>query len=976
MVGEPSDPRLAKYRLGRVLGAGGMGEVRLAHDEVLNRDVAIKFISPEHAGDAEWARRLVREARSAAALDHPAICSVYEVNADPGHPPFIVMQYVEGETLGSKIRRTPLEPRDALRLTAQIADALATAHRRGIVHRDLKPDNVMITESGHPKLLDFGIARVTALAGHDAVETRTSLTVEGSIAGTPSYMSPEQIEQRSIDGRSDLFSLGCVLYECLTGRPAFTGATTIEICAAVLHVHPPPPSAVRPDLTDRYDELCRRLLAKDPAQRFQSAEELLGAIQILLPTTDVPSGNTNRRGLRPLPRRIDRRTVAGGLAAALLVAGASGAWWYRSTRVVPPAPEAARWYDQGVEHLRNAAYHSARKAFEEAVRLSPAFPQAYTRLAEAHIELDEESEAKDALLNVDRSKLGPDDRHRYDAVNALATGKPDVAVAAYRLLAAGSRADAGAWVDLGRAQSLATLPLEARVSFERALQIEGQYPAAHLQMAILDADAGRREEALARLADAERLYRAASDLEGEAEAVLRSGTLLATLNEVDRAQKTLTRALSLAAAQQNRSQQIRGEIGLATIKAAQGDLTGAEKQASAAVNRALDARMDAVAANGLVDLAIVLMRKQEFPEAIKHLQHAALLSQRRRAPRSSLRARLQLASAMVSNGQSAEGGAAAEAMLPELREAGYVRWEMTALSIAARAHENLGTLVRARELTADALSLAEKLGDERQYAIALDNLAGQLTALGALPEALAYRERREAIHRRQKDNFSLGFDLQTRAELLIRLGRGPEAEVVLRELEAGAAAGIEVFRQRARRVKLLRALQATIDEQFSEAARLAFDVVRAGSGAADSTTQFSVLLLDHALSRGARPPGQWTRPTDLQRLSNAHVREMRYWQLAVLGARGDHAAAVASAQAALKEFATSLSFEDRWRIAAAGSAAAARLGDRQQAPALAAVATKSLDELRASWKTDADRYLKRPDLVRLRVQAGMLPSTR
>jgi hypothetical protein len=975
MVGEPSDPRLAKYRLGRVLGAGGMGEVRLAHDEVLNRDVAIKFISPDHAADSDWARRLVREARSAAALDHPAICAVYEVNADPGHSPFIVMQYVEGETLGSKIRRAPMEPRDALRLTAQIADALATAHRRGIVHRDLKPENVMITDSGHPKLLDFGIARITALAGHETIETRTSLTVEGSFVGTPSYMSPEQIEQRSIDGRSDLFSLGCVLYECLTGRPAFTGATTIEICAAVLHVHPPPPSAVRPELTDRYDELCRRLLAKDPSQRFQSAEELLGALQILLPTTDVPSRNTNSRGLRPPHRTMSRRKVAGGLAAALLVAGASGAWWYRSTRGVM-APEAARWYDQGVEHLRNAAYHSARKAFEEAIRLSPAFPQAYTRLAEAQIELDEESEAKDALLNVDRSTLGPDDRHRYDAVNALATGKPDVAVAAYRLLATGSRADAGAWVDLGRAQSLANLPLEARVSFARALEIGGQYPAAHLQMAILDADAGRREEALARLADAERLYRAASDLEGEAEAILRSGTLLATLNEVDRAQKTLTRALSLAAAQQNRSQQIRGEIGLATIKAARGDLTGAEKQATAAVNRALDARLDAVAANGLVDLAIVLMRKQEFPEAIKHLQHAALLSQRRRAPRSSLRARLQLASAMVSNGQSAQGGATAETMLPELRQAGYVRWEMTALSIAARAHENLGSLARARELTAGALSLAEKLGDERQYAIALDNLAGQLTALGALPEALAYRERREAIHRRQKDNGSLVFDLQTRAELLIRLGRAPEAEVVLRELEAGAAAGIEVFRQRARRVKLLRALQATIDEQFEQAARLAFDVVRVGAAAADSTTQFSVLLLDHALSRGARSPGRWTRPPDLQRLSNAQVREMRYWRLAVLAARGEDAATVASAQAALKEFATSLSFEDRWRIAAAGSAAAARLGDPQQASALAAVATKSLDELRSSWKTDAYGYLKRRDLVRLRVQAGLLSSTR
>ncbi len=154
------------------------------------------------------------------------------------------------------------------------------------------------------------------------------------------------------------------------------------------------------------------------------------------------------------------------------------------------------WYQRGTEHVRNAAYYSARKAFEEAIRLSPGFPQALTRLAEAHVELDEENEAKDALLGVNQARLGSNDRVRYAAVNALATGRPDLAVASYRQLASRSASEAGVWVDLGRAQKSAGLAADAKVSFERALQIDSQYAAAHLHIGMLESSALRREQAL------------------------------------------------------------------------------------------------------------------------------------------------------------------------------------------------------------------------------------------------------------------------------------------------------------------------------------------------------------------------------------------------------------------------------------------------------------------------------------------------
>ena len=268
-----SEIDLARYQVVRLLGRGGMGEVYLAEDRVLNRQVAIKFVAPDRISDPEARRRLLHEARSAAGLDHEGICAVFEAGPTTDGRDCIVMQYVQGETLTDALRAGPLRAERALDLCKRIAEALQAAHRQGVVHRDLKPGNIIITPSGRPKLLDFGIAKLVPTP--EAIEhasTVSGVTTKGTIVGTPSYMSPEQIAQRSVDGRSDLFSLGAVLYECLTGRRAFDKPSTFETIADVLHLQPIRPSALRPELTEEHDRLCLRLLAKDPAERFQSAE--------------------------------------------------------------------------------------------------------------------------------------------------------------------------------------------------------------------------------------------------------------------------------------------------------------------------------------------------------------------------------------------------------------------------------------------------------------------------------------------------------------------------------------------------------------------------------------------------------------------------------------------------------------------------------------------------------------------------------
>src|SRR5215207_8169455 len=199
------DSDLGRYRLVRLLGRGGMGEVYLAHDQSLDRDVAIKFISPDKTADEDARRRLMREARAAAALDHPAICTVHETGETSTGRTYIVMQYIEGEPLTTVLEKRQLSIRDALLMSAEIAEALTVAHTHGVVHRDLKPANVMLTAHGHPKLVDFGIAKVALTPDQLLDRATTSVgTTAGVIVGTPAYMSPEQAQQREIDGRSDL----------------------------------------------------------------------------------------------------------------------------------------------------------------------------------------------------------------------------------------------------------------------------------------------------------------------------------------------------------------------------------------------------------------------------------------------------------------------------------------------------------------------------------------------------------------------------------------------------------------------------------------------------------------------------------------------------------------------------------------------------------------------------------------------------
>src|ERR1017187_5558761 len=258
--------RVAHYEIQEKLGEGGMGAVYRAYDTQLRRSVALKILPPEYASDPERRSRLLREARVASGLNHPNIVSIHEVGSDNGVD-FIAMEFVEGESLGKKIPDKGMPLRQTLDYAVQIASGLAKAHAAGVIHRDLKPGNIMLSRDGLVKLLDFGLARRVELGpGHD-----TTLTVEGQILGTPSYMSPEQAQGKPVDVRSDVFSFGSVLYEMVTGKRAFEKGSHVAALAAVVEEEP---RALPPSVPRDLERIITRCLRKDPAQRFPHMDDV------------------------------------------------------------------------------------------------------------------------------------------------------------------------------------------------------------------------------------------------------------------------------------------------------------------------------------------------------------------------------------------------------------------------------------------------------------------------------------------------------------------------------------------------------------------------------------------------------------------------------------------------------------------------------------------------------------------------------
>ncbi|MGA2268456.1 MAG: protein kinase [Bryobacteraceae bacterium] len=990
---------VSHYRILSKLGHGGMGVVYVAEDTHLGRRVAVKFstASPENT---QFRARFLREARAASALNHPHIASIYDYGETPDGHPFIVMELVSGEDLSHVLRRGALPVAQSLRIVEEAAEALGEAHRCGIAHRDIKPSNIVLSERGEVKVLDFGLAKQMQEAppAQDASTILSSQTVEGTVLGTPQYMSPEQAKDAPLGPASDLFSLGAVLYECLAGRPAFSGANSVETLAAVLHVDPPPPSQFNLQATPEMDRITLKAMAKQPEMRYQSADEMAADLRAagrpLGPALAQPESRQTQSSAVPTPPQQTAwsgslKTLAGPLrrsrgtyvaALALLVAGTLVGWWLLLAGRYQPAPEALRWYQEGVTALRDGTYYKASKALERAASSDDRFLMAHARLAEAWLELDYADKAKEEMLRAAppgaSSRPARAEQLYLQAVHLTLTDDFAAAVEKYREIMGRTPADekANAYVDLGRAYEKNENLKQAVECYQEATRRQPQYPAAWLRLAILYGRQMDQAKAAAAFGEAEPLYRSLSNLEGVTEVLYQRATLANRLGKFGEARAQLQQALEMSRSTGNLHQQIVALLQLSNVEHRANDAQ-AQNLAAEAIDLARANGLENLTTRGLIDLGNAYFVRGEDEEAKKYFAQALEYARRYKSQRSEARALLSLGSLELQQ-QETEGGLRdVEQALAWYQRGGYQKETAQALILMGRAQREKGDYPAALRSFQQQLEIARKLGDQTQVALSNQGLGTVLESQERWPDALAHYREAGDVARQSGDQLNVAYSLMDSSRVLWHLGRYGEAQQALEAMgpavspalraQADAVRGWMALSQRQFAVALAsgrRVLsQARVSSETAAEVRSMVGLALAGTGVrreAVASTGEAV-----ALAMQSRQP--WL----MAQTGLAHAE--------ALLAGGDARRALETALAAQQGSAGAGRQEAEWHCWLAASRAAAALGDGPKSREYAAQASNLLAVLEQKWDPDSyKRYLARPDIQYARSQLARLAGGR
>lgn len=977
-----------------------MGTVYLAEDIHLGRRVAIKFPSLD-SDSHDYRARFLREARAVSELSHPSIATLFDYGETDEGRPFLVMELARGRPLTELMQKGELNLPRAVAIVTDIATALVEAHARGVVHRDIKPSNIMIDDNGQVKVLDFGLAKQLNkdLGGTSEPEARTLLSTEtrsGVVLGTPAYLSPEQATGGAVDGRSDLFALGTLLYEAITGRTPFTGNSFIEIAANVLHVEPPPPSKLNSMVPRELDFIVLKALAKKPNKRYQSARELIADLNSVKDRFEEDSGQTLIRRTSPSALTAHSRTFSNLsqilqrpripisyilIGLAILIVGLVVALRFARPSPHTPPAEAQKWYEVGTNALRDGAYYQASQALERAIAVDDGYILAHARLAEALVDLDYGDKAKDELLRVtgaDRAALPKLDSLYVDAITATVRQDFAKSIEFYKQIVKDAAAADKAYVlvDLGRAYENNNDPAGAIQSYTEATNQNSQYATAYLHLGIVyGQQGGPREEALPNFDKAESIYQALGNLEGRAEVAYQRGALFNKRNKLVEAKAQLEQALMLAKANDNKSQIIKTLLQLSSVSVDAGETVRATEYAREAVDLAQKNGMENLSAGGLIDLGNSFLVRGEPAQAEKYLSQALESAQRSKARRTEARVRVSLA------GLQNDPDEAVRYLEPALafyQQGGYRSETFSCLVLLARANLQKGDYAAALKGHEQLFQLAQQSNDQTLVALAQAERGSALVREEKFTEAIEHLDQAYAIYNTQGVQRSLGYNLMTRSDALWHLGRYDEAQTLLDQAAAIADKPGGELRRLSVEIRLIFSEIALSQGRFPEAKTRAEKIFETAGAEFKNAALGAKMVIGSAQSYGgATAAGKQTAAQALDMAKELHdPAQLAQAQLGLAEATlfaGDSQAAASNAKPAAETFARLGQQASEWRALLLVAQATQHLGDKSAAREYAMRARDTLFKLEQLWGSENfNSYLRRPDVQRLRKQLDQL----
>ncbi len=993
MIGET----ISHYRILEKLGEGGMGVVYLAEDTHLGRKVAIKFLN-KSTDEHHYRARFLREARSVSVLSHQNIATIFEYGEADNGQPFIVMELVKGVNLSDMLYEGELTLKRAVEIIESVAEALSEAHEAGIVHRDIKPSNVIISERGVVKVLDFGLAKQfddEKTADPDAQTLLSTKTRSGVVVGTPLYLSPEQATGARVDPRSDIFALGALLYECIAGRPAFSGGSIIEIGAQVIHVDPPPPSRFNPRIPAELDRITMKALAKRQEARYQTASAFLKDLRAVreklkdesVPTKRLvaPQHTLASSALRTISETMRRPRLS--LFTVMLIFAAIGLSIFAIVQLTRPREhvpneQAKRYYENGIEALRDGAFYRASKLFESAVRADDQFTLAHARLAEALTELDYSDRAKDEMLISNRLRdkyaLSKMDALYLDAAMATVTRDFASAIKDYSEIVERSSdiEKAQAFVGLGRAYQNNEEIDKAIESYGKATELNLQYPTALLRIGILYSRKQEVASANSAFDRADALYNQLGNIEGRTEVLYQRGLLLRGIGRLDEAQEQLQRALDMARTTGNESQQMYAMLDLSQLLLYKGDTARAQQYAIDATGFAQQRGLENLAASSLINLGRAYQLRGEYVEAEKYYRQALDFARRSKARLREAVSLMSIGNLYIQQLRTDEGLALVNQALNFFQQGNYRRYISVCLTSIGRAHRRKGEFEAALQAFQKKLEIDEQANDQFEIAFSHGEIGAVLAEQEDYPKALDNYEKGLSFYKNQRNLLVLAYSLHNKGSILSKLGNDAEARSLFDEAFRIASQPETNDKSLMAEIHLSYAEMALSERHFSEAIKKANEALGAAGTQFISVAVAAKYTLGLAeIFNGKKTEGKAACEEALamaERAGDATLSSRAMLALAEgLYESGDADGARDAALLAQARFASAGQQESEWRAWVIASLASRSKGDESAAQQQSANAANVLSQLRQKWNTDAFKlYTSKPDVQLYLKQLG------